>query len=280
MTMRVVPSRRCCEGGAVLLLVDIGNTNVKFGIDVDGELTTRWRVHTDRASMPDEWWIVLNTLGVADRVDLTAIDGAVVSSSVPSVTPWITTMIRNRIRVEPVVVGPSTDLGITVAIDNPNEVGPDRLVDVAAAYAHFGGPVVVLDFGTATTLNIVNRDGAFIGGAIAPDLRSAHDALVGRAAKLTSVDLIFPASVIGRNTVAAMQAGIMLGYVALVNGLIARIDQELGEQPTVVSTGGFGGVFKEHCPRISVFAPDLTIEGLRLVWKRHTMNRFDGSGSP
>ncbi len=253
----------------MLLLVDIGNTNVKFGIDVDGQLKTRWRVHTDRTSMPDEWWIVLNTLAVADGIVLTAIDGAVVSSSVPSVTPWITTMIRDRIGIEPVVVGPSTDLGITVDIDNPTEVGPDRLVDAAAAYQKFGGPVVVLDFGTATTLNVVNHDGAFIGGAIAPDLRSAHDALVGKAAKLTSVDLVFPSSVIGRNTVAAMQSGIMLGYVGLINGLIAQIDNELGEQPTVVSTGGFGGVFKDRCPRISTYAPDLTIDGLRLVWRRH-----------
>jgi type III pantothenate kinase len=255
----------------LLLLVDIGNTNVKFGIDINGELKNRWRVHTDRSSMPDEWWIVLTTLAVADGVELTSIDGAVVSSSVPSVTPWITTMIQSRIGVEPVVVGPTTDLGITVDVDNPTEVGPDRLVDVAAAYEKFGGPVVVLDFGTATTLNIVNHDGAFIGGAIAPDLRSAHDALVGKAAKLTSVDLVFPPSVIGRNTVAAMQAGIMLGYVGLVNGLIAQIDEELGEQPIVVSTGGFGEVFMERCPRISTYAPDLTIDGLRLVWRRHLM---------
>ena len=256
----------------MLLLVDIGNTNVKFGIDIAGELRSRWRVHTDRTSMPDEWWIVLNTLAAADGIDLRSIDGAVLSSSVPSVTPWIRTMIRDRIGVEPVVVGPETDLGITVQIDNPTEVGPDRLVDAAAAYEQFGGPVVVLDFGTATTLNVVNHDGAFIGGAIAPDLRSAHDALVGKAAKLTSVDLVFPPSVIGHNTVAAMQAGIMLGYVGLVNGLIAQIDEELGEQPTIVSTGGFGGVFKERCPRIAIFAPDLTIDGLRLVWRRHLAN--------
>jgi type III pantothenate kinase len=253
----------------VLLLVDIGNTNVKFGIDVAGELRSRWRVHTDRTSMPDEWWIVLNTLAVADGITLTEIDGAVVSSSVPSVTPWITTMIRDRIGIEPVTVGPTTDLGITVQIDNPTEVGPDRLVDAAAAYDRFGGPVVVLDFGTATTLNVVNHDGAFIGGAIAPDLRSAHDALVGKAAKLTSVDLVFPPSVIGHNTVTAMQSGIMLGYVGLINGLIEQIDAELGEQPTVVSTGGFGGLFKDRCPRISAYEPDLTIDGLRLVWRRH-----------
>jgi len=257
----------------VLLLVDIGNTNVKFGIDVNGELRSRWRVHTDRTSMPDEWWIVLNTLAVADGIDLPGIDGAVVSSSVPSVTPWITTMIRDRIGIEPVVVGPTTDLGVTVNVDNPTEVGPDRLVDAAAAYHQFGGPVVVLDFGTATTLNVVDHDGAFIGGAIAPDLRSAHDALVGKAAKLTSVDLVFPASVIGRNTVAAMQSGIMLGYVGLINGLIDQIDAELDEQPTVVSTGGFGGVFKDRCPRISTYAPDLTIDGLRLVWSRHLASR-------
>jgi type III pantothenate kinase len=254
----------------MLLLVDIGNTNVKFGVDVDGELRTRWRVHTDRTSMPDEWWIVLNTLAGADNVDLSAIDGAVVSSSVPSVTPWITSMIGDRLRIEPIVVGPDTELGIVVDIDNPTEVGPDRLVDAAAAFEQFGGPVVVLDFGTATTLNVVSLDGRFIGGAIAPDLRSAHDALVGKAAKLTSVDLVFPSSAIGHNTVTAMQAGIMFGYVGLIDGLIARIADELETSPIVVATGGFGSVFKDRCPSISTYAPDLTIDGLRLVWRRNS----------
>jgi type III pantothenate kinase len=177
-------------------------------------------------------------------------------------------MIGERIGIEPITVSADTDLGIDVAVDNPSEVGPDRLVDAAAAYARFGGPVLVLDFGSATTLNVVTRDGRFVGGAITADIRAAHDALVAKAAKLTSVDLVFPERVIGHNTITAIQSGMMFGYAGLVEGLIARIDAELGEQTFVVATGGFGRTFLEHCPRISEYVSDLTLDGLRLVWDR------------
>jgi type III pantothenate kinase len=252
----------------MLLLIDAGNTNVKFGVSVGDDLVARWRVATNRTSMPDEWWVILNTLAAADQVNLGHLDGAVVSSSVPAVTPWLSQMIRDRLDIEPLVVDATTDLGIRVNVDNPREVGPDRLVDVAAAFSKYGGPTIVLDFGTATTLNVVTRDGQFIGGAIAPDIRAAHDALVGRAARLTSVELIMPDRAIGRNTVASMQSGIMLGYLGLIEGLICRIDAEIGEQTTVVATGGFGRLFTDNCPRISVYDPDLTIDGLRLIWTR------------
>lgn len=256
----------------MLLLVDIGNTNVKFGV-ADGEnVVARWRVASNRTNMPDEWWVILNTLATADGIELSALHGAILSSSVPAVTPWISSMVRDRIGLELLVVDPTTDTGVTVDIDNPREVGPDRLVDAAAAFALYGGPTLVLDFGSATTLNVVTRDGRFIGGAIAPDIRAAHDALVSKAAKLTSVDLVFPERAIGRNTVAAMQSGIMLGYLGLINGLIAAIDAELEEPTTVVATGGFGGVFQERCPRISAYVPDLTLTGLRLIWKRQRRN--------
>lgn len=252
----------------MLLLVDVGNTNVKFGVADGKEVVARWRVATDRTSMPDEWWVVLNTLAVADGISLRTIEGAVLSSSVPSVTPWIAGMIRDRVGVEPLIVGSDTDLGVRVDTDNPREVGPDRLVDAAAAFARFGGPTLVLDFGSATTLNVVTSDGRFIGGAIAPDIRAAHDALVAKAAKLTSVDLTFPERAIGRNTVASMQSGIMFGYVGLIEGLIARIDAEIGELTTVIATGGFGGMFQQQCARISEYLPDLTLDGLLLIWDR------------
>jgi len=252
----------------MLLLIDIGNTNVKFGIADGTAIVARWRVATDRTSMPDEWWVVINTLATADNISLRSIEGAVLSSSVPSVTPWLAAMIRDRVGIEPLIVSAETDLGVIVDIDNPREVGPDRLVDVAAAFARFGGPTLVLDFGSATTLNVVTEDGRFIGGAIAPDIRAAHDALVAKAARLTSVDLVFPEQAIGRNTVASMQSGIMFGYVGLIEGLIARIDAEIGVTTTVIATGGFGGLFQQHCPRISAYLPDLTLDGLLLIWDR------------
>jgi type III pantothenate kinase len=252
----------------VLLAIDIGNTNVKYGIWQGEELITRWRVATERTRMPDEWWVVLNSLASTGGIDLREIDGAILSSSVPAVTPWIVTMLRERLGSEPIVVAHGMDLGVTADVDNPAEVGPDRLVDAAAAFSSYGGPVVILDFGTATTLNVVTRDGAFIGGAIAPSIRLAHDALIGRAAKLTSVDLVIPPRVIGRNTVAGMQSGIMFGYAGLIDGLIARIDAELGAQPFVVATGGLGEIYVDLCPRVTEYRPDLTLEGLRVIWER------------
>ena len=253
----------------MLLLVDVGNTNVVVGVCEGDRVVARWRVATERTRMPDEWWVVFNALAHADDLDLRAADGAILSSVVPSLTDWIATMLRERASVDVLVVDASIDLGIAVRTDNPAEVGADRLVNAVAAYAEFGGPTLVIDFGTATTFDVLSADGAYIGGAIAPGIRVAHDALISRAAKLSSVELVMPARAIGTNTVASMQSGIMLGYAGLIDGLIARIEAELGQQTTVISTGGLGETFLHACPRISQYAPDLTLDGLRLIWERN-----------
>ena len=253
----------------MLLLVDVGNTNVVVGVSEGRELMARWRVATDRSRMPDEWWVVFNALAAADGVDLRRADGAILSSVVPGLTQWIAGMLRDRVGVDVVVVDASVDLGLRVATDNPAEVGADRLVNAVAAWQAFGGPTLVIDFGTATTLDVISADGAYVGGAIAPGVRLAHDALISHAAKLSSVELIIPPRAIGTNTVASMQSGIMLGYAGLIDGLIARIDAELESEPTVIATGGLGETFMGVCARISVYAPDLTLDGLRLIWERN-----------
>jgi type III pantothenate kinase len=254
----------------MLLLIDIGNTNVVLGIWDGQQFVRRWRVATDRSRMPDEWWVVLHGLATSDGINLDGISGAILSSVVPSLTQWVAGMTRDRVGVDPIVVSSSTDLGIAVQTDNPVEVGADRLVNAVAAFDAYGGPTVVIDFGTATTFDVISRDGAYIGGAISPGIRLAHDALIAHAAKLSSVELVFPERAIGTTTVTSMQSGIMLGYASLIDGMIDRIDADLGEPATVIATGGLGELFASACPRISAYVPDLTLDGLRLIWERST----------
>jgi type III pantothenate kinase len=220
--------------------------------------------------MPDEWWVVLHGLATSDGINLDGISGAILSSVVPSLTQWVAGMTRDRVGVDPVVVSAASNLGITVRTDNPNEVGADRLVNAVAAYDQYGGPTLIIDFGTATTFDVVSRAGEYIGGAIAPGIRLAHDALISHAAKLSSVELVFPERAIGSNTVSSMQSGIMWGYASLIDGMIERIDRDLGEPATVLATGGLGELFTKVCPRISAYMPDLTLDGLRLIWERST----------
>lgn len=253
----------------MLLLVDVGNTNVVVGVAEGNELMARWRVATDRNRMPDEWWVVFNALATADGIDLRLADGAILSSVVPQLTQWIGGMLRERVGVNVVVVDSTTNLGVTIETDNPLEVGADRLVNAVAAYAAFGGPTLVIDFGTATTFDVISAGGQYLGGAIAPGIRLAHDALIAHAAKLSSVELVIPDHAIGTNTVASMQSGIMLGYAGLINSLIERIDAELDATTTVIATGGLGATFLPACPRISRYVPDLTLDGLRLIWDRN-----------
>lgn len=254
----------------MLLMIDIGNTNVVLGIWDGEKFVRRWRVTTDRTRMPDEWWVVLHSLALSDGINLDGISGAIVSSVVPSLTQWVAGMTRDRVGVDPIIVSANTDLGITVKTDNPAEVGADRLVNAVAAFAEFGGPTVVIDFGTATTFDVISRGGEYIGGAISPGVRLAHDALISHAAKLSSVELVFPERAIGTNTVSSMQSGIMLGYASLIDGMIDRIDADLGERATVIATGGLGESFFSMCPRIHAYLPDLTLEGLRIIWERST----------
>ncbi|RIK42432.1 MAG: type III pantothenate kinase [Chloroflexi bacterium] len=254
----------------MLLLIDIGNTNVVLGIWDGSQFVRRWRVATDRTRMPDEWWVVLHGLASSDGINLDGISGAILSSVVPSLTQWVAGMTRDRVGVDPLIVSAASNLGIKVRTDNPSEVGADRLVNAVAAFDAFGGPTVVIDFGTATNFDVISREGEYIGGAIAPGIRLAHDALVSRAAKLSSVELVFPERAIGSNTVTAMQSGIMLGYASLIDGMIERIDADLGERATVIATGGLGSIFSQACKRISAYMPDLTLDGLRIIWERST----------
>jgi type III pantothenate kinase len=251
----------------MLLAVDIGSTNVKLGVYAGSTLVTRWRVPSDREALADQWWVTLRAEAEPAEFDLAAIDSVCLSSTAPAVTPALTRMLRERLGLEPLVARTGVTCGLTLAVDFPDELGADRLLDAAAAYALFGGPIIVVDFGTATTCNIVSSAGAFVGGAIAPGAQIALDALIGASEQLRAVPLTPPARVIGRNSVEALQAGTLLGYADMVSRLLARIDIELGAPARVVSTGGAGELFTALCPRIEQYLPYLTLEGLRIVWE-------------
>jgi type III pantothenate kinase len=257
------------EEPPVLLAVDIGNTNTIFGLFEDEALVTTWRLTTERQRMPDEWWAMLAPLLLTGGYAADRIDAAIIDSSVPTVTTRTAEMIERHLGCRPLIVSIDLDLGMRALVDNPRSVGPDRLANVVAAHTLYPGPAVVIDFGTATTFDVISAEGDFLGGAIAPGLGLAFDALTSRAALLYAIELKAPERAIGTNTVTNMQSGAVLGYVGLVEGLIARIAAELGARPRVIATGGLSGVIASATPAIDHHEPNLTLYGLRLIYARN-----------
>jgi len=257
-----------------LLAVDIGNTNIALGV-YEGEVSVaQWRIATDARRMTDEYAVLLEGLLRQEGLRFPQIVGCVFASVVPPLTGTFAELSRRYLGVEPLVVGDDIETGVRIRYDNPHEVGADRIVNALAVRHRYGVPAIVVDFGTATTFDVVSAEGDYVGGVIAPGMGVSAEALFQRAAKLPEVELTAPPSVIGKNTVNSMQAGLVLGYVALVEGLVARIERELGTKARVIATGGLGALIAAHAPCIEAVDPNLTIEGLRLIYE---MNRSDGS---
>ncbi|CAA9532009.1 MAG: Pantothenate kinase type III, CoaX-like [uncultured Thermomicrobiales bacterium] len=254
----------------MLLVADIGNTNAVFGLfgpEAESPFAT-WRLNTQRDRMPDEWYAALAPLFAAAGHTPTDVAAVVLASVVPSITRWLGAMCRDRLGVEPIVLSAELDLGMRALIDNPREVGADRLANCVAAFARYGGPAIVVDFGTAINFDVVSAHGDFLGGAIAPGPSIALEALAGRAARLFSVEIALPAKAIGTNTVTNIQSGLVLGTLAMLEGLITRMRTELGVEAPVIVTGGYAEVFASATPLITHHDPDLTIAGLRLIHGR------------
>jgi type III pantothenate kinase len=253
----------------VLLAFDIGNTNIHLGLWQQGTWRLSWRARTVSDKMPDEYGVLVrNFLSSAD-VGYEAITGVVIGSVVPPLTLSFYELVTRYFRVEPVIVSGKLDIGIPIEIDQPEQAGADRLANAAAVVAlHGGGPAIVVDFGTATNFDVVSAGHAYIGGAIAPGIGAAHDGLVSRAARLHKIDLEPPPDAIGRNTIHAMQSGIVLGYLGLVEGLITRLKASLAaEKIQVIGTGGLASLFIQHTPLIDKVAPELTLDGLRVIYE-------------
>jgi type III pantothenate kinase len=253
-----------------LLVVDLGNTNIVLGVYRGAELISSWRLATARERTADEYGILARQL-VGDAVH--ALDSAIVASVVPPLNSAMTFMIRKYFGIEPLFVEPGVKTGIAIHVDNPAEVGADRIVNCAAAHDAYGGPTVIVDFGTATTFDVVTANAEFVGGVIAPGLNISAEALFARAARLPRVDVRRPERVIGTNTVANMQSGIYFGYLGLVDGILARIRREVPDLKRVVATGGLSPLFAEDSEHIDDVDPELTLKGLKLIHDRNRTSR-------
>jgi type III pantothenate kinase len=254
----------------MLLTIDVGNTNTKLAIFDDGVLKGQWRSATDTTRTADEYAVWLTQLMELQGLTRTEIDAAIIASVVPETTFNLVTLCRRYFNTQPLIVGdPGVELGIKALIDHPQEVGADRLVNAVAAQARYGGPLIIVDFGTATTFDLVDRDGNYAGGVIAPGINLSIEALHRAAARLPRIGIGRPQSVIGRSTVPAMQSGIYWGYVGMIEGLIARIRAEYGGPMKVVATGGLAPLLAEGTMVIEQIDPDLTLEGLRLLAERN-----------
>jgi type III pantothenate kinase len=254
-----------------MLAIDIGNTNVHLGLWRKNTWLYNWRVRTVPDKMPDEYATLVGSFLRDSNLSYSSIHSVVIASVVPPLTSAFVELVRRYIEVEPLVVNARVNTGVKIEVDQPEQVGADRIVNAAAVHKLYGGPAIVIDFGTATTFDIISRDGSYTGGSIAPGIGIAMDALVGRTAQLIKVDLEPPPSPIGRNTRHAIQSGLFWGYIGLVEGLVTRLREAMpdGKEAKIIATGGLATLFKEHTTVIQEIAPFLTLDGLRVI---HDLN--------
>jgi len=251
----------------MLLAIDIGNTDTTLGVFDGEELRATWHLATSIHRMSDEYAALLLNLMRQQGLDIPDIKAIALCSVVPPLISTFDELFQRYFHISPLVVGVGVKTGVRIRMDNPKEVGADRIVNAAAAHHLYGGPVIVADLGTASTFDTVSKEGDYLGGAIAPGIFTAAEALFTRAALLYRVELTRPKRAIGTNTIAAMQSGIIFGYVGLVEGIVARIQQELGEKAKVVATGGAAKLIANETKVIDVVNPDLILIGLRLIYQ-------------
>ena len=253
----------------MILAVDVGNTQTVVGLFEDELLVSHWRIASDASATPDELMIKVDALLGVPGHAWSIVDRVVIASVVPKLTDAWTDAALKATGREPMIIGPGLKTGLPIRSDNPHEVGADRIVNGVAAIAAYGAPVLVVDFGTATTIDVIDSTGSYLGGVIAPGVETSAEALFAKAARLSKVDLIDPGVVIGRNTRQSVQAGLLIGGAVMVDGLVRRIWAELGHETPVVATGGLATRMSAICETLTAVDPDLTLKGLMMVYARN-----------
>ncbi len=251
----------------MLLAVDVGNTQTVFGIYDADRLAEHWRVATEADRTGDELGALLARLLELADLDFESIMGVSLSSTVPPLVRAYEELAERYLDAPLLVVGPGVKTGIAILYDNPHEVGPDRIVNSLAAKTRYGTPCIVVDFGTSTNFDAVSAEGEYVGGVLAPGIEISMEALFARAARLVKIDFVEPPSVIGKTTVGGLQSGLVYGFAGQVDGIVTRMRVELGEAARVIATGGLAGLIAPHAETIELVDPNLTLDGLRLVWE-------------
>jgi type III pantothenate kinase len=252
----------------MLLVLDVGNTNIVAGVYDEEKLLVHWRLSSDRNKTSDEYGLLISNLFESSRLKLNDIAAIAISTVVPPLTVPLVRMCKRYFGVHPLVVGPGVKTGIFIKYENPREVGADRIVNAVAAYEKYRdrAPLIIIDMGTAMTFCVVNEKAEYLGGAIAPGIAISTEALFQRAAKLPRIELRKPKTIICRNTVKSMQSGIIYGYVGLIDGIVKRMKQEIGKDAYVIATGGMAGLIATESVAINTVEPFLTLEGLRIIY--------------
>ena len=253
----------------MLLVIDVGNTNIVFGAYKGRKLVMTFRMGTNKSKTSDEYGVVIKEIFVMNGYELSEIKDVIISSVVPDVMHALESFVIRYCKSTPIIVGPGVKTGMNIKYENPQEVGADRIVNAVAGIEKYGAPLVIIDFGTATTFCAVNSKKEYLGGAISPGIKISSQALFDRASKLPKVEIVEPRAVIGKTTVSAMQAGIFFGYVGLVKNIVQQMKKEVGDNATVVATGGLASLICTHMEEVNCVDKNLTLEGLRIIYHKN-----------
>lgn len=253
----------------MLLAVDIGNTNITLGVMDGEEVIGRFRMTTKTQKTSDEYGVFISTLLKRKNINISAIEGVIISSVVPNIMYSFVSGIKKYIEVEPMIVGPGIKTGINIKTESPRQVGADRIVDLVGAYYTYGGPAMVVDFGTATTFDVVTEEGAFTVGITSPGIKITANALWNMAAKLPEIEIALPESILATNTVTSMQAGLVYGYIGQVEYIVKRVQEEIGYNMQVIATGGLANIIFEETDVLDVYDRNLPFKGLKYIYDRN-----------